>query len=237
MGHPSINEQIALEEKHCQERRSRFREAANRFASKVAPLQSVQEVALCGSMVTEDPYPNDIDLAIVVDSLADLPIIARAARQISSTYHGWEVFVFQPGRSYIGRICHRRQCPTETARCDNIDCGRVPFLGNLGDFRFDAVIFLSPSIEILWCRGPKSILLDWKEALGARLTDSHKYEPTVLKCSQCGQRFLFSVAEQKIFAKRGFREPKRCEPCRLRREFGEDAVSTLLSLDKEEDDS
>ncbi len=55
MGNPSINEQIALEEKHCQERRRRFREAANRFASKVASLLSVQEVALCGSMVTDDP--------------------------------------------------------------------------------------------------------------------------------------------------------------------------------------
>ncbi len=102
MAKRSIDEEIALEEKHNQERRSRFRDAAKKFASRVASVPSVQEVALCGSMVTEDPYPNDIDLAIVVDSLADLPIVARAARQISSTYHGWEVFVFQPGRSYIG---------------------------------------------------------------------------------------------------------------------------------------
>ncbi|MBI4487967.1 MAG: zinc-ribbon domain containing protein [Deltaproteobacteria bacterium] len=179
-------------------------------------------------MVTEDLYPNDIDLAVVVGSLVDLPIIARVARQISSTYHGWEVFVFQPDRSYIGRICHRKRCPTETARCDNIDCGRVPFLGNLKDFSFNAALFFAPPIEILWCREPKSMLLDWKDALGSRLTESHKYEPIVLKCWDCGQRFLFSIAEQKIFAKRGFQEPKRCDLCRLRREFGEDAVSVLL---------
>jgi len=230
----SIDGQMALEEKHYQERRLRFREAAKTFASKVASLRSVQEVALCGSMVTEDPYPNDIDLAVVVDSVADLSHIARTARQISSTYHGWEVFVFQPGRSYIGRICHRKQCPTETARCDNLDCGRIPFLGNLRDFTFDPSIFLAPPIEILCCRGPKSMLLDWKEALGACLTESHKYEPIILKCSECGKRFLFSIAEQKNFAKRGFHEPKRCELCRLRREFGEDAVSVLLEDEEEQ---
>ncbi len=237
MANLSVDGQIALEEKHYQERRQRFREAAKTFASKVASLRSVQEVALCGSMVTEDPYPNDIDLAIVVGSLTDLPIIARAARQISSTYHGWEVFVFRPDRSYIGRICHRRRCPTETARCDNLDCGRIPFLGNLRDFTFDPGLFLAPPIEILCCREPKSMLLDWKEALGARSIEPQKYEPIVLKCWECGKRFLFSVAEQKIFAKRGFHEPKRCELCRLRREFGENAVSVLSALDEEEQDN
>ncbi|MGH7772602.1 MAG: zinc-ribbon domain containing protein [Candidatus Binatia bacterium] len=230
----SIKEQAALEEKLCQERRQRFREAAERFASKAASLQNVHEVALCGSMVTDDPYPNDIDLAIVVDSLAELSVIARAARQISSTYHGWEVFVFRPERAYVGRICHRRECPREMGRCDNMDCGHVPFLGNLRDFNFDPTLFLAPPIKILWCREPKSMLLDWKEALGARLSDHQTYRPITLKCWECGRRFLFSVGEQKIFAKRGFREPKRCELCRLKRQYGKDAVSVLLDLEEEE---
>ena len=127
----SISEQIAEQEKHDSERKQRFREAAKAFAGKLASRESVQELALCGFMVTQDPYPNDIDLAIVVDSLDELPVIARAARHVSSTYHGWEVFVFQTNRTYAGRICHRKQCPREPWRCENADCGNVPYLGNL----------------------------------------------------------------------------------------------------------
>lgn len=231
----SISEQLAQEEKHNQERRHRFREAAKKFVAKAAALSSVQEVALCGSMVTEDPYPNDIDLAIVIESFADLSAIARAARQISSTYHGWEVFVFSPDRTYLGRICHRKECPTQTARCDKIDCGRTPYVGNLHDFDFDAALFLAPPIEILWRRKQKSVLLEWKEALGARLTEPKNYQPITLKCWECGKRFLFSVASQKHFAKRGFREPKVCERCRLRRDFGDEAAQTLLEIEEEEE--
>ena len=62
------------------------------FVKRPVGDKGVCEVALCGSMVTEDPYPNDVDLAIVVESLDDLPKLARCARQIISTYHGWEVF-------------------------------------------------------------------------------------------------------------------------------------------------
>lgn len=79
------------------------------------------------------------------------------------------------------------------------------------------------------------MLLDCKEALGACLTVPPQYQPIILKCSECGKRFLFSVAEQKIFAKRGFREPKRCELCRLKHQYGEDAVATLLDAEADED--
>ena len=77
------------------------------------------------------------------------------------------------------------------------------------------------------------MLLDWKKKLGAHSIEPQKYEPIVLECSECGKRFLFSIAEQKFFAKRGFREPKRCELCRLKRQYGKDAVSMLLDLEEE----
>jgi hypothetical protein len=232
----STNEQLAEQEAHDRQRKERFLESAQTFARKVASLRSIHEVALCGSMVTEDPYPQDIDIAIVIDSFSDLPLIARAARQISSTYHGWEVFVFRPDRTYAGRICHRRECPTETARCDNIDCGRVPHLGNLAEFEFDPMLFLSPPIKLLWCRESKSVLIDWKEALGARITEQKLYRPITLKCGDCGKPFILSVGKQKHFADRGFRQPKRCESCRIRREFGRQSAAVLQELEEEEDE-
>jgi hypothetical protein len=232
----SITEQLAEQERHDRQRKERFRDAAKTFAGKVAALSSVHDVALCGSMVTQDPYPQDIDLAIVIDSFSDLPLIARAGRQISSTYHGWEVFVFQLDRTYAGRICHRRQCPTPTARCDKIDCGRVPHLGNIADFKFDPMLFLSPAIELLWCRESKSVLIDWKEALGARIIEQKRYRPITLKCCDCGKPFIFSVGEQKRLADRGFRQPTRCECCNIRRQFGPESAAVLQEIEDEEDE-
>lgn len=122
-----VMQKTKLDEFHYYgKRREKFLQAAVDFAAKLKNIPTVCEVALCGSMVIEDPYPNDIDLAIVIESLEDLPQIAKCARQISSAYHGWEVFVFKPDRTYLGRICRRRQCPTQTARCDNRDCGQPP---------------------------------------------------------------------------------------------------------------
>ncbi|MEC5422928.1 RQC-minor-1 family DNA-binding protein [Virgibacillus sp. C22-A2] len=36
-----------------------------------------------------------------------------------------------------------------------------------------------------------------------------------IKCWECGNRFTFTVGEQKIYKQKGFSDPKRCEECRL----------------------
>ncbi len=35
-----------------------------------------------------------------------------------------------------------------------------------------------------------------------------------LTCSDCGQDFTFTAADQAFFSERGFSTPKRCKPCR-----------------------
>mgnify|MGYP000861052294 CR=1 FL=1 len=42
-------------------------------------------------------------------------------------------------------------------------------------------------------------------------------EPEVLKCWECGKRFVFAVEEQKFFRMKGFEPPKRCPACRERK--------------------
>jgi hypothetical protein len=204
-----------LDESHYdQQRRTRFYKAARQFAERLQSLTTVQEVVLCGSMATLDPYPLDLDLAVVLSSLAELPQIARRARQISSYYHGWEVFVFTLDRNYLGRLCHRKDCPTTTASCEAPDCGKIPYLGNLSGFEFNPELFLAPDLEVLWARTEKSILLDWRTALRLKPPVIEPLTPVEIECIECGMTFPFSVAEQKIYAKRGWHRPKRCEPCR-----------------------
>ena len=36
-----------------------------------------------------------------------------------------------------------------------------------------------------------------------------------ITCSDCGQDFTFTVADQSFFQERGYSTPKRCKPCRM----------------------
>jgi len=91
-----------------------LRTAADEFTKKVSKLSSLLEIAIVGSMAGSDPYPNDLDLALIVDNLDEIAEIAKYARQMSSYYHGWEVFLFDKNLLPLGRICHRRQCPAQS---------------------------------------------------------------------------------------------------------------------------
>lgn len=39
-------------------------------------------------------------------------------------------------------------------------------------------------------------------------------EEITIKCQDCGNEFVFSVAEQKFYKEKGFVQPKRCKSCR-----------------------
>jgi serine/threonine protein kinase len=44
-------------------------------------------------------------------------------------------------------------------------------------------------------------------------------------CSECGKSFLYSIRDQKYFAKKGFLPPKRCKPCRkIRKSRSSDSI-------------
>jgi len=85
-----------------------LREAAGDFTKKASNLSSVLEIAIAGSVAGGDPYPNDLDVSLVVGNLDELIQISKYARQMSKYYHGWEVFLFDKSLLYLGRVCHRR---------------------------------------------------------------------------------------------------------------------------------
>jgi len=72
---------------------------------------------MVGSVDGDDPYSNDLDLALILRNLDEIATIARYARQMSSYHHAWEVFLFDKNLSPLGRICHRRECPGQSVDC------------------------------------------------------------------------------------------------------------------------
>ncbi|MCL5985431.1 MAG: zinc-ribbon domain-containing protein [Actinobacteria bacterium] len=192
-----------------------LRVAANEFAERAHELSSVLEIAIIGSVAGNDPYPNDLDLAVIIHNLDDIVTIAKYARQISSYYHGWEVFLFNEGLSLLGRICHRRECPSQSVECSVPGCGGPPYLRVYPEFEYDEEMFLSSPIDVLWTSFNMSRLLAHKDELG--IVKSRRYpvlEDIEIECIICGKTFVFSGGEQKWYQKRELSQPKRCPDCR-----------------------
>ena len=192
-----------------------LREAAGDFAMKASPLKSVLEITIAGSVAGGDPYPGDLDISLVLNNLDELSQISKYARQISRYYHSWEVFIFDKNLSHLGRVCHRRECPSRSVDCYVAECGKPPHLRIHSEFKYNEKIFLSSPFEILYTSFKESRLLVRKDELG--ITDSRKYhvlEDARIKCIICGRNFIFTAGEQKWYKRRGYSHPKRCPACR-----------------------
>ena len=192
-----------------------LREAVDEFAEKASTLSSVLEIAIVGSVASDDSYPNDLDISLVVDNLDEIAKISKYARQMSRYYHGWEVFLFGKNLLHLGRVCRRRLCLSQSVDCYVPGCGDPPHLRIHSGFEYDEKIFLSSPIDILYTTFKKSRLLDRKNELG--ITGSRKYpvlEDIKIKCTVCGRTFIFTAGEQKWYKGQGYNQPKRCPGCR-----------------------
>lgn len=191
-----------------------LRVAANEFTEKVHKLSSPLEIAIIGSVAGDDPYPNDLDLVIIIRNLEEVTAIAKYARQMSRHYHGWEVFLFDEDVSPLGRICHRKKCPGQSVDCYVSGCGQTPYLRVHSDFNYQEKIFFNSPIDVLWTSFKRSRLLERKDELG--IAESRRYpvlEDVKIKCILCGKIFLFTASEQKWYKKQEFSPPKRCPDC------------------------
>ena len=197
------------------DKNEKLRDAAEEFAEKVHKLSSAIEIAIVGSVAGGDPYPNDLDLVVIVCNLDDITSIAKFARQMSRYYHGWKVFLFDEDLRLIGRICHRKECPGKSIECYVRGCGHPRYLRIEPDFEYDEKTFLESPIDVLWISFGMSRLHTRKDELG--IVESRSYpvlNDIEIECILCGKTFIFTGGEQKWYQKREFSQPKRCLKCR-----------------------
>ena len=104
-----------------------------RFVERARHCPGVTRITLVGSLARDKHDPKDADVLVTVDDDADLASLASAGRELKgraqSRNKGADVFLADPSGTYIGRICHWRDCrPGVRMACDARRCGRRPFL-------------------------------------------------------------------------------------------------------------
>lgn len=197
------------------DRRVKFLAAAEKFAADIRGYPTVNECGLRGSLVTDDPYPQDIDLLLVVTALDDIEQLAAHARRMGLP--NWETTVVDADMQYLGSLCSRSKCPTRSVDCEIPRCGKPPHLRQAG-VEFDRLIFLESPYRCIWTRDDRSIYDYWRERLGiTTVKRPPRLHERKLRCLDCGADFVFAVGEQKSFKALGFSPPKRCQKCRDRR--------------------
>lgn len=194
-----------------------FRQIAAAFADGIKALNSVDEIAIFGSLAGGVQYPSDVDVAVIVNSLADITQMARMKRKKDNANY-LDVFVFT-WRAFVGNLCHRRDCPGASVECAQPGCGAIQSLRIRKGLKSDPARWFKTPVTVIHKRGKKSILQDWQKeilrGLGLTAPESYPVRESILeKCRECGDRFGINPGEQKYFEDIGFDLPKRCQSCR-----------------------
>jgi hypothetical protein len=182
-------------------------------------LESVLEIALFASVAGGDPYPSDVDVAIFLSSLKEIGSIAKAKRKADAQMNGFDLFVFDQNRKFIGNVCKRKECGSGEGGISRTCCTSTPFIAKREGLDFEPFRWFKTPVEILYHTGEQSILRSWQEIIlqAMGLDEPEPYpirEPLVRKCIECGTRFEIDPGEQKYFESMGFDFPKRCQSCR-----------------------
>jgi predicted nucleotidyltransferase len=102
----------------------------DQFVAQLAGKPGVSRILLIGSVARGELRPADLDLAVIVAKLEEaVPHVSLASRRLSQITHLTDVFVFDAGENYVGRICQRSplNCPTRSVECIP-GCGAIKCL-------------------------------------------------------------------------------------------------------------
>jgi predicted nucleotidyltransferase len=134
--------------------RSTLLELTRDFAISAQACSGVVRLALIGSILTAKPRPKDVDVLVTVAPIVDLPKLAKLGRRLKGSAQarlnsGADVFLADERGSYLGRICHYRECHPRVL-CRARHCGAVQHLtDDLDALCLDAALIATPPVE-LW---------------------------------------------------------------------------------------
>ncbi len=132
-------------------------EAGKTFVRRIVRVRGIEQVALIGSLATEESNPKDIDFLLTVSASLDIQAAATAGRKLKGHLQGYasgaDVFLCNQAHEYIGRTCNYRECHTRVA-CLGADCRPGSWLNT--DFQL-------LKLEQSSCKNPPVILWPLQE--------------------------------------------------------------------------
>jgi hypothetical protein len=114
------------------------------FIRTARRVPDVERIALIGSLMTRKRYPHDADVLVSINESIDFASLAGAGRRFKGKAQGInsgaDIFLADHSGTYIGRVCHYRECHPRVA-CRARHCGLRPHLNDDLD-----VVTLSPTL-------------------------------------------------------------------------------------------
>jgi len=145
------NERCNWVEEEIAKRRERIDNSINMFKELVSNIESVIEIALFGSLTAEKKIAKDIDLMVFVENTHCIDKLAGCHRQVLGRYHSSpDVFVFTKDRYFLGNICHRKECPSQSVECRVEGCGKIKYIAQRPGFVFQEHKVFKNKPRILW---------------------------------------------------------------------------------------
>ena len=103
------------------------------FVREASSLAGVTRIALLGSLLTPKPFPKDADVLVTLAGDADVARLAQLGRRLKgraqSLNSGADIFLADASGSYVGRVCHYRECFPRRA-CQARHCGKTAHLND-----------------------------------------------------------------------------------------------------------
>jgi hypothetical protein len=122
------------------------------FVRTARLVLGVERIALLGSLTTSKRYPHDADVLVSLNESIDFASLAGAGRRLKGKAQainsGADIFLADHSGTYIGRVCHYRECHPRVA-CRARHCGLRPQLNDdLGVVTLSPTLIAAPPIIV-----------------------------------------------------------------------------------------
>ena len=110
------------------------------------------EIALLGSLATSKKrIAKDIDLMVFTENTDCIDKLAMCHRKVLGKFHSSpDVFVFTKDRQFLGNVCHRRECPSQSVDCQVHGCGEIKYIEKRQGFTFNERNIFKNKPRVLW---------------------------------------------------------------------------------------
>jgi len=139
-------------EKEIKKKQEEIHKSIEVFTEGSSRIEGILEIGLFGSITTtKRKLVRDIDFYVIIENTDCIDSLAKLYRKVYGTYHqSLDVSIFTKDKKFLGNICFRKECPTNSIDCQVPDCGKTKYIRRF--FKFDITMndILKSNPKVLW---------------------------------------------------------------------------------------